>query len=121
MKCRRWRAETTEKNAREKRAFLGGGKETRTPDPYAASVMLYQLSYAPKLASRRRRDSAHFMVQSATPPFPRIPTSRCHPERFDFARHRLRRRTKDEKAYHLNVLKPRRGDVAQLVEHLLCM
>ena len=26
----------------------GGGKETRTPDPYAASVMLYQLSYAPK-------------------------------------------------------------------------
>jgi hypothetical protein len=29
------------------RAFFGGGKETRTPDPYAASVMLYQLSYAP--------------------------------------------------------------------------
>ncbi len=28
-------------------AFFGGGKETRTPDPYAASVMLYQLSYAP--------------------------------------------------------------------------
>jgi hypothetical protein len=26
----------------------GGGKETRTPDPYAASVMLYQLSYAPR-------------------------------------------------------------------------
>ena len=26
----------------------GGGKETRTPDPYAASVMLYQLSYAPE-------------------------------------------------------------------------
>src|SRR5580692_4346681 len=26
---------------------LGGGKETRTPDPHAASVMLYQLSYAP--------------------------------------------------------------------------
>ena len=26
---------------------VGGGKETRTPDPYAASVMLYQLSYAP--------------------------------------------------------------------------
>ncbi len=25
-----------------------GGKETRTPDPHAASVMLYQLSYAPK-------------------------------------------------------------------------
>jgi len=25
----------------------GGGKETRTPDPHAASVMLYQLSYAP--------------------------------------------------------------------------
>lgn len=29
------------------RAIDGGGKETRTPDPYAASVMLYQLSYAP--------------------------------------------------------------------------
>jgi hypothetical protein len=30
-----------------KQAVFGGGKETRTPDPYAASVMLYQLSYAP--------------------------------------------------------------------------
>ncbi len=29
------------------REATGGGKETRTPDPYAASVMLYQLSYAP--------------------------------------------------------------------------
>ena len=31
-----------------------GGKETRTPDPYAASVMLYQLSYAPTRAARFR-------------------------------------------------------------------
>src|SRR5579863_2168054 len=30
------------------REAYGGGKETRTPDPHAASVMLYQLSYAPK-------------------------------------------------------------------------
>ena len=30
----------------------GGGKETRTPDPHAASVMLYQLSYAPKNGAR---------------------------------------------------------------------
>ncbi len=35
------------KNARKNERFVGGGKETRTPDPYAASVMLYQLSYAP--------------------------------------------------------------------------
>ena len=40
-------ASLTKKNARKNRAFFGGGKETRTPDPYAASVMLYQLSYAP--------------------------------------------------------------------------
>lgn len=28
-------------------AFLGGAKETRTPDPYNAIVVLYQLSYSP--------------------------------------------------------------------------
>ena len=34
-------------NGGPSRPVFYGGKETRTPDPHAASVMLYQLSYAP--------------------------------------------------------------------------
>src|SRR6185437_5102032 len=34
-------------------ALKTGGKEIRTPDPHAASVMLYQLSYAPKKSDLR--------------------------------------------------------------------
>ena len=50
-----------------------GGKETRTPDPYAASVMLYQLSYAPtrvrlgraeQAAARRTRIASHALVRA---------------------------------------------------------
>jgi len=44
----------------------GGGKETRTPDPHAASVMLYQLSYAPR-ARRDRRDRGVFTSGQGTP------------------------------------------------------
>jgi hypothetical protein len=43
-------------------AFNGGGKETRTPDPYAASVMLYQLSYAPM--NSRRGEPSVFMASN---------------------------------------------------------
>jgi hypothetical protein len=49
-----------------KRAFYGGGKETRTPDPYAASVMLYQLSYAPALHA-----TAPLFTQRSCAPWPR--------------------------------------------------
>ncbi len=31
---------------------IGGGKETRTPDPLHAMQVLYQLSYAPKFFER---------------------------------------------------------------------
>jgi hypothetical protein len=46
-------ASITEKSTRKKERSFGGGKETRTPDPYAASVMLYQLSYAPMASPPR--------------------------------------------------------------------
>src|SRR5579863_10181208 len=74
----------------------GGGKETRTPDPHAASVMLYQLSYAP-----------------ATRPYSRRQT-------------RLLRLPRGRARYTVGLVStrtkwPRAGDVAQLVEHLLCM
>ncbi len=45
---------------------IGGGKETRTPDPHAASVMLYQLSYAPRKC-RRPGDPPVFTPASASP------------------------------------------------------
>ena len=44
----------------------GGGKETRTPDPYAASVMLYQLSYAPRFGT----NDPPVFTPSARPPWP---------------------------------------------------
>src|SRR5579863_4695568 len=78
------------------REVYGGGKETRTPDPHAASVMLYQLSYAP-----------------ATRPYSRRQT-------------RLLRLPRGRARYTVGLVStrtkwPRAGDVAQLVEHLLCM
>jgi hypothetical protein len=52
------------------REATGGGKETRTPDPHAASVMLYQLSYAPS-ACDRSRGRLSFGGPSAAPfPYP---------------------------------------------------
>jgi hypothetical protein len=43
-----------------------GGKETRTPDPHAASVMLYQLSYAPATRPYSRRQAR--LLRSRLPP-----------------------------------------------------
>ena len=74
----------------------GGGKETRTPDPHAASVMLYQLSYAPATRPYSRRQTRLLRALRAV---------RRRPSR-------VRTRT-NESAAPL-------GDVAQLVEHLLC-
>lgn len=79
-------------------AIHGGGKETRTPDPHAASVMLYQLSYAPKvrrLLFTPGAQSPSGRGEIFSPPYRSFSLSGPTHER-------------------------RNGDVAQLVERLLC-
>jgi hypothetical protein len=80
----------------------GGGKETRTPDPHAASVMLYQLSYAPATRPYSRRQARLLRSTAGNANDPGRVLSR-----------------RNENAGPLR-LGGRFGDVAQLVEHLLC-
>jgi len=63
--------------------------------------MLYQLSYAPIGFKPSQLGPLHGAKFDSSV-FP-ASSKACHPERFDYAQHRLRRRTKDEKGDHLNV------------------
>jgi hypothetical protein len=95
----------------QNQTFFGGGKETRTPDPYAASVMLYQLSYAPigltapqRVATRptswRKVRLLRTLVARSVSAAHLEP---CHPERRNVILSAVEgRTTKDDKSNHVN-------------------
>ena len=70
--------------------------------------MLYQLSYAPIGFRLPQLAPLHGAKCDSS-----VSQSLAGPE--------LVERSKDEKGSHQNVVSSQRGDVAQLVEHLLCM